>query len=111
MGIFKKKETYNEQMLREAGLDRVVFNLPQPAPEAEAEAEPEPEPQPPRTPMPGVGSSPPHLGGTESWNKFGQRLFSRGALPEVDRSHPSGSFFIPTFFFHLSCNESQVSSA
>ena len=32
MGIFRKKETYNEQMLREAGLDRVVFNTPEPAP-------------------------------------------------------------------------------
>lgn len=30
MGLFRKKETYNEQMLREAGLDRVVFNTPQP---------------------------------------------------------------------------------
>ena len=30
MGIFRKKETYNEQMLREAGLDRVVFNTPNP---------------------------------------------------------------------------------
>jgi hypothetical protein len=28
MGIFRKKESYNEQMLREAGLDRVVFNTP-----------------------------------------------------------------------------------
>jgi hypothetical protein len=28
VGIFRKKETYNEQMLREAGLDRVVFNTP-----------------------------------------------------------------------------------
>ena len=26
-----------------------------------------------------------------------KRLFSRGALPEVDRSHPSGSFFIAAF--------------
>jgi hypothetical protein len=32
MGIFRKKQTYNEQMLREAGLDRVVFNTPPPAP-------------------------------------------------------------------------------
>ena len=32
MALFRKKETYNEQMLREAGLDRVVFNTPQPAP-------------------------------------------------------------------------------
>ena len=32
MGIFRKKETYNEQMLHEAGLDRVVFNTPQPGP-------------------------------------------------------------------------------
>ena len=30
MGIFRKRETYNEQMLREAGLDRVRFNTPQP---------------------------------------------------------------------------------
>ena len=30
MGLFRKKETYNEQMLREAGLDRVVFNTPEP---------------------------------------------------------------------------------
>ena len=35
MALFRKKETYNEQMLREAGLDRVVFNTPAPAPEAE----------------------------------------------------------------------------
>lgn len=28
MGLFRKKETYNQQMLREAGLDRVVFNEP-----------------------------------------------------------------------------------
>lgn len=33
MGLFRKKETYNEQMLREAGLDRVVFNSPQPVAE------------------------------------------------------------------------------
>ena len=32
MGIFRKRETYNEQMLREAGLDRIVFNEPTPAP-------------------------------------------------------------------------------
>ncbi len=32
MGIFRKRETYNEQMLREAGLDRVVFRDPTPAP-------------------------------------------------------------------------------
>jgi hypothetical protein len=32
VGLFRKKETYNEQMLREAGLDRVVLNTPQPAP-------------------------------------------------------------------------------
>jgi len=32
VGIFRKKETYNEQMLREAGLDRVVFNTPPPEP-------------------------------------------------------------------------------
>ncbi len=30
MALFRKKETYNEQMLREAGLDRVVFNTPEP---------------------------------------------------------------------------------
>lgn len=30
MGLFRKRETYNAQMLREAGLDRVVFNTPQP---------------------------------------------------------------------------------
>ena len=30
MGLFRKKETYNEQMLREAGLDRVVINTPPP---------------------------------------------------------------------------------
>jgi len=29
VGLFRKKETLNEQMLREAGLDRVVFNTPQ----------------------------------------------------------------------------------
>jgi hypothetical protein len=28
VGLFRKKETLNEQMLREAGLDRVVFNTP-----------------------------------------------------------------------------------
>lgn len=34
MPVFRKRETYNEQMLREAGLDRVVFNTPRPqAPE------------------------------------------------------------------------------
>src|ERR1700722_18380725 len=26
-----------------------------------------------------------------------QRLFSRGALPEVDRSHPSGSLFLARY--------------
>jgi len=31
VGIFRKKETLNEQMLREAGLDRVVLNTPLPA--------------------------------------------------------------------------------
>ena len=31
MALFRKKETYNEQMLRAAGLDRVVINIPQPA--------------------------------------------------------------------------------
>jgi hypothetical protein len=40
VGLFRKKATYNEQMLREAGLDRVVFNTPQPVPEPES-AEPE----------------------------------------------------------------------
>lgn len=44
MGIFRKKETYNEQMLREAGLDRVVFNTPEPpAPAVE-----------PSVPLPGI---------------------------------------------------------
>jgi hypothetical protein len=28
VGLFRKKETLNEQLLREAGLDRVVFNTP-----------------------------------------------------------------------------------
>ena len=32
MPLFRKKETYNEQMLREAGLDRVVFREPAPVP-------------------------------------------------------------------------------
>ena len=32
MALFRKRETYNEQMLREAGLDRVVFRDPTPAP-------------------------------------------------------------------------------
>lgn len=32
MALFRKKPTLNEQMLRDAGLDRVVFNTPQPAP-------------------------------------------------------------------------------
>lgn len=45
MGLFRKRETYNEQMLREAGLDRVVFNEPQPAPQ------PEPPPAPVPLPM------------------------------------------------------------
>ena len=40
MGLFRKKETYNEQMLREAGLDRVVLNTP--------EQQPEPTPEAPR---------------------------------------------------------------
>jgi len=30
VGIFRKKETLNEQLLREAGLDRVVINTPTP---------------------------------------------------------------------------------
>jgi hypothetical protein len=38
VGIFRKKETYNEQMLREAGLDRVVFNTPPPPQEPEVES-------------------------------------------------------------------------
>jgi len=29
MPLFRKRETYNEQMLRESGLDRVVFNTPE----------------------------------------------------------------------------------
>jgi hypothetical protein len=29
VGLFRKQETYNEQMLREAGLDRVVFDEPE----------------------------------------------------------------------------------
>ncbi len=33
MALFKKRETYNEQMLREAGLDRVVFKDPAPPPD------------------------------------------------------------------------------
>ncbi len=41
MALFRKRETYNEQMLREAGLDRVVFNTPQPEP-PQQEAEPPP---------------------------------------------------------------------
>jgi hypothetical protein len=32
VGIFRKKETLNEQLLREAGLDRVVINTPQAGP-------------------------------------------------------------------------------
>lgn len=32
MGIFRKKETLNEQQLRDAGLDRIVFNAPEPLP-------------------------------------------------------------------------------
>jgi hypothetical protein len=32
VGLFRKKETLNEQKLREAGLDRVVFNTPLPGP-------------------------------------------------------------------------------
>jgi len=39
VGIFRKRETYNEQMLREAGLDRVVFKAPQPGPEPEPVAD------------------------------------------------------------------------
>jgi hypothetical protein len=38
VGIFRKKETYNEQMLREAGLDRVVFRDPASPSEAEPES-------------------------------------------------------------------------
>ena len=41
MALFRKKETYNEQMLREAGLDRVVFGNPAPVP-APAAALPRP---------------------------------------------------------------------
>lgn len=42
MGLFRKRnETYNQQMLREAGLDRVVFNEPE-----------EPEPSPSADPPP-----------------------------------------------------------
>ncbi|HEY2354297.1 MAG TPA: hypothetical protein VGH79_05285 [Gaiellaceae bacterium] len=37
MRLFRKKETYNEQMLREAGADGVVSSAPEPA------AEPTPE--------------------------------------------------------------------
>ena len=40
MGLFRKNETYNEQMLREAGLDRVRFREPQP--------DTEPDPQRPQ---------------------------------------------------------------
>jgi hypothetical protein len=32
VALFRKKPTLNEQMLRDAGLDRVVFNTPQPGP-------------------------------------------------------------------------------
>ena len=39
VGIFRKRETYNEQMLREAGLDRVVFNALAPGPASTAEPE------------------------------------------------------------------------
>ena len=39
MGIFRKRETYNAQMLREAGLDRVVFNTPQPGSKSEPVAD------------------------------------------------------------------------
>jgi hypothetical protein len=39
VGIFRKKETYNEQMLREAGLNRVVFNEPTPVPRREPAAD------------------------------------------------------------------------
>lgn len=35
MGLFRKKETYNERMLREAGLDRVAVPAPEPPPEPE----------------------------------------------------------------------------
>ena len=40
MGIFRKKETLNEQQLREAGLDRVVFNTPEPLPIQPARSQP-----------------------------------------------------------------------
>ncbi len=42
MGLFRKQETYNEKMLREAGLDRVVFREPKPLAEPQPEAVPEP---------------------------------------------------------------------
>jgi len=34
LALFRKKPTLNDQMLHDAGLDRVVFTTPQPAPEA-----------------------------------------------------------------------------
>ncbi len=40
MAIFKKRETYNEQMLREAGLDRVRFNTPPPPESPPSDQEP-----------------------------------------------------------------------
>jgi hypothetical protein len=40
VALFRKKETYNEQMLREAGLDRVVFRDPTPAPPVESRRSP-----------------------------------------------------------------------
>jgi hypothetical protein len=44
VGLFRKKETYNEQLLREAGLDRVVINTPPPprAPESVPDNPPRP---------------------------------------------------------------------
>jgi hypothetical protein len=44
VGIFRKKETYNEQMLREAGLDRVVFKDPTPPAEPARASAPAAEP-------------------------------------------------------------------
>ena len=57
MGVFRKKPTLNEQMLRDAGLDRVVISTPQPQPEASS-------PVPGVLPGRGVGVGAPSGGDT-----------------------------------------------
>ena len=69
MGIFRKRETYNEEMLRKAGLDRVVFNTPQPPSGEES-----------------VGAAamrrPPSSGGPRAWDTA-----TTAYVPGVDGDH------------------------